>query len=249
MKYGLLGRKLSHSISPVIHRIILKSLNIDATYDLLECEEEQLESYIQALKNLEFQGFNVTIPYKKVIMKYLDEITPKAQAIGSVNTIYYEDGKVIGTNTDYDGFYQQLLYHQVQVMHKNCYILGTGGASLAVQKVLEDMGGKVYCVSRTPSLKTIGYEELSKREIDVLVNTTPVGMFPEVGISPVSKEIAQRAKVVIDIIFNPRTTKLLEDAHSQMNGLYMLVGQALKAEEIWNKKALSITATEIIEKL
>ncbi|HRF70979.1 MAG TPA: hypothetical protein PKV66_06085 [Candidatus Pelethenecus sp.] len=134
-KYGLLGEKLSHSYSPTIHNFIFESLNIEASYTLLEVKEEELNSYIEALRNNEYHGFNVTIPYKKTILKYLDFIDAKAETIGSVNTVYLKDGKVCGTNTDYDGFLETIVYHNLDVKHKNCYILGTGGASLAVPKI------------------------------------------------------------------------------------------------------------------
>ena len=104
MKFGLLGEKLSHSYSPIIHNYVFEKLNIDATYELFECKEDELSYYINKLRNGEFDGFNVTIPYKKTIMSFLDEIDDKALKIGSVNTIYVKDKKVIGTNTDYDGF-------------------------------------------------------------------------------------------------------------------------------------------------
>ena len=104
-QYGLLGEKLAHSYSKCIHTYIFQALHIEAEYHLLECKEAELPKYIAKLRRKEYNGFNVTIPYKKVIMKYLDEIDAKAKRIGSVNTIYIKKDKVIGTNTDYDGFF------------------------------------------------------------------------------------------------------------------------------------------------
>ena len=233
-KYALLGEKLSHSYSSVIHEEILKDMGIDATYELLELEKNQLKTAIDKLKSGEYNGYNVTIPYKKEIMKYLDEISDEALHIGSVNTIVYENGKTIGYNTDYYGFYNELLYYNVDLKGKDCYILGTGGASLAVSKACLDLGANVYFVSRSNSDKenVITYLELEHRNIDVIVNTTPVGMYPNMGVSPLKKEITKKAKYVLDIIFNPRQTQLLKDANSNMDGLFMLVGQAIKAEEI-----------------
>lgn len=246
-RYGLLGEKLSHSYSKIIHSVILESLHLEASYTLLECKEEELKEYIQQLKQGVYSGFNVTIPYKKKIMKYLDGIDDKAKAIGSVNTVYLKNGKVYGTNTDYDGFLETIKYYQISVQNKECYILGTGGASLAIRKVLSDLGGHCYFVSRTPKEEQIGYSELEEKKMDILVNTTPVGMFPNIGHSPISKELAQKAKVVIDIIFNPLETQLLKDAHSKINGLYMLVLQAIKAEEVWQEKTISIQYEDIIK--
>lgn len=244
--YGLLGEHLSHSYSKMIHTSIFKALNINADYSLIECKREELITYIQALKQGVYCGFNVTIPYKKEIMKYLDSIDEKAQGIGSVNTIYCKDGKIYGTNTDYDGFLFTLKKYQIDVNQKECYILGTGGASLAVHKVLKDLGGQCYFVSRTPNDQQIGYADLQNKKIDLLVNTTPVGMFPNVGVSPISKELAQKANVVIDIIFNPSRTQLLLDANSNMNGLNMLIMQAIVAEEIWQNQKIDISVNKLI---
>lgn len=248
-RYGLLGEHLSHSHSKIIHNFIFKALNIDDCYSLLECKEEELKNYIDLLKQGYYSGFNVTIPYKKTILKYLDCIDEKAKAIGSVNTIYIKENKVYGTNTDYDGFLETIKKYQIDVENKDCYILGTGGASLAVNKVLTDLGGRCHFVSRTPNNKEIGYEDLQTKKMDLLVNTTPVGMYPNVGVSPVSKQTAQNACSVIDIIFNPLETQLLKDANSNINGLYMLVMQAIKAEEIWQQTEISISIDELMEGL
>lgn len=236
-KYALLGEHLSHSYSPLIHKEIFNEYGLDATYELLECKKEEIPAIIDMLRKGIYSGFNVTIPYKLEVMQYLDEISEEALAIGAVNTIAYKNGKVIGYNTDYYGFKGELSYYNVDVKGKSCFILGTGGASLALYKVLSDLGGNVYFVSRNPKNdKTISYDALNECELDVIVNATPVGMYPNVGVSPIDKDIAKRAKHVLDIIFNPSQTQLLLDANSKMNGLYMLVGQAVKAEEIWQDK-------------
>ena len=248
-KYGLLGEKLSHSYSPTIHNFIFESLNIEASYTLLEVKEEELNSYIEALRNNEYHGFNVTIPYKKTILKYLDFIDAKAETIGSVNTVYLKDGKVCGTNTDYDGFLETIVYHNLDVKHKICYILGTGGASLAVRQVIQDLQGIPYSVSRTPKGEQISYQELEEKEIDLLINTTPVGMYPNLDVSPVSKDVARKAKEVIDIIFNPQQTQLLKDAESDKNGLHMLIMQAIRAESIWQQKEIQISISDLLENL
>lgn len=249
MKYGLLGEKLSHSYSPIIHNYVFEKLNIDASYELLECSKEELSYYISELKKGNYNGFNVTIPYKKVVMELLDEVDEKALKIGSVNTIYVKDGKTVGTNTDYDGFLKTLEYYNVEVKNKDCYVLGTGGASLAISSVLNDLGGNVTFVSRNPKDNVISYYDLEKKRIDILVNTTPVGMYPNVDDCPVSVNIINNSKVVIDIIFNPKTTKLLEYAKSEINGLYMLILQAIKAEEIWQNKIINIDINELLTRM
>lgn len=247
MKFGLLGEKLSHSWSPLIHDIIYKKYNINASYELLECCEDELGKYVDLLRNGVYNGLNVTIPYKKTIMKYLDKIDDLAKEIGSVNTVYYKDGMVIGTNTDYAGFKMELEYYNIDCCGKDAYVLGTGGASLSIKKVLFDLGANVVCVSRNPKGNEISYANLDNvSNIDILVNTTPVGMYPNVNISPVKSDIARKAKVVVDIIFNPLKTKLLADSNSLYHGLYMLVGQAIEAERIWLKSDLDIDILEVV---
>lgn len=247
-KYGLLGYPLGHSYSPLIHNRIYELLGLNYQYSLLECQEEELSKYIDALRNNEFCGFNVTIPYKKEIMKYLDEISNEALAIGAVNTIANINGKIVGYNTDYYGFYSEVLYYNIDVKNKNCYILGTGGASLAINKALLDLGANTYFVSRNKTgVNIISYLELAKKDIYLLVNTTPVGMHPKEGLSPVDSAIARGSKYVMDIIFNPSITKLLSDANSEMNGLYMLVLQAIKAEEIWLDRDLSKFSEDVLK--
>ncbi len=248
-KYGLLGEKLGHSYSKLIHEWVYQYAKIEASYELIECSSLQLKDYIDKLRTGEYYGYNVTIPYKKEVLRYLDVIDVKAQAIGSVNTIYYQDGKVIGTNTDSDGFAATLDKYSIDVKNKDCYILGTGGASLAIAYVVKEFGGKPIFVSRKPVAPQIGYAELEKRDIDVLINTTPVGMYPLVEVCPVSDKTIQKSKVVMDIIFNPSQTLLLKKANSNMNGLYMLIIQALRAEEFWQQRFFKELEEKLVKKL
>ena len=247
-KFGLLGYPLGHSYSPLIHNRLFELVGLDCEYSLIECNENELKEKIDSLRNGYYSGFNVTIPYKKKIMEYLDEISTEAFKIGAVNTVANIDGKIIGFNTDYYGFKDEIIYYNIDVKNKDCYILGTGGASLAVNKALIDLGGNTYYVSRNKNGDNIiSYEELANRDIYLLVNTTPVGMYPNINNSPVSFDIAKRAKYVVDVIFNPNITKLLCDAKSEMNGLFMLVKQALKAEEIWQNNTYSELTLELLE--
>lgn len=247
-KYGLLGYPLSHSYSPLIHNRLFEILNADYEYSLIECQENELKDKIDLLKKGIYSGFNVTIPYKKKIIEYLDDISPEAKKIGAVNTIAYINGRVVGFNTDYYGFKEEVKYYNIDVTNKDCYILGTGGASLAINKALLDLGGNTYFVSRNKvEDNIISYQELANRDIYLLVNTTPVGMYPNINNSPLSIDIVNKSKYVMDIIFNPSITKLLSDAKSEMNGLYMLVYQALKAEEIWQNNSFSDLVIDILE--
>ena len=248
--YALLGEKLGHSHSPLIHNEIFKAFNIECKYIKLECKKEELKDIINSLRIGTYHGFNVTIPYKKEVMKYLDEIDISAKKIGAVNTIAYKDGKIIGYNTDYFGFKNELLYFNVECKNKNAYVLGTGGASLAVYKALIDLGCNTKYVSREPKdINTISYKDLENENIDIIVNATPVGMYPNIDASPISESIAKKAKYVLDIIFNPKQTKLLKYANSNMNGLYMLVGQAIKAEEIWQDMVYNKSIEDLVKKV
>lgn len=249
-KFALLGEKLGHSYSPLIHEILFAKMNVDASYELIECNKDELNDYILKLKKKEFTGFNITIPYKVEIMKYLDKVSPEAEKIGSVNTIAVQNGKVIGYNTDYDGFLDTLLENKISVIDKNCYILGTGGASLAVRQVILDQGGYPIFVSRTKEDKenTIDYEDLENiKIIELLINTTPVGMYPHMDVMPIKETIAERVETCIDIIFNPLETKLLKQVKKGYNGLLMLVGQAIRAEEIWHQKDCTSDIQNILE--
>lgn len=250
MKYGLLGEKLSHSYSPIIHKEIFNDFNLNNEYELIEIEKEEIKHYIDLLKNGIYSGYNVTIPYKKEVMQYLDIIDDHALKIGAVNTIAYKDGKVIGYNTDYYGFYNELLYYNIDCKNKNAFILGTGGASLALYHALKDLGANTLFVSRNPKGDLeISYNILKNSNIDILVNATPVGMYPNVDSSPLDEETAKRAKYVLDIIFNPSQTKLLKDANSNMNGLFMLVGQAIKAEEIWQDRKYNFNIEKLLKRI
>ncbi len=247
-KFGLLGEKLGHSYSKIIHEYVFKQKQMDHTYELIEVEKEQLKDTIELLKNDTFSGYNVTIPYKKEVMQYLDFIDPSALSIGSVNTIIFEDGLLKGYNTDYYGFINELKYYNIEVLNKDCYVLGTGGSSLAIKKGLADLGGNVYSVSRTKDETTITYEELTDKKIDLLVNTTPIGMYPNVDESPIDIDIASKCGYICDIIYNPKLTKLMSYNKNSYNGLLMLIGQALKADEFFLRtKDINIDKEDIMK--
>ncbi len=247
-KFALLGEHLSHSYSPLIHNKLFKLKNLNCKYELLECNSSELEMILNKLREGEYSGYNVTIPYKKEVMKYLDKISDEALFIGSVNTIKLEEDKLVGYNTDYFGFMYELEYFGVNVENKNCYVLGTGGASLAIVKVLKDLNANVISVSRTKSDNTITYEELNNiNSEDIIINTTPLGMYPNINDSPLSKDITSKAKCVVDIIFNPSTTKLMSYNKVSYNGLMMLVAQADKAEDIWFNQTNQIDLNEVLE--
>ena len=233
MKCGLLGGKLGHSYSPQIH-----SQLGDYSYELFEKKPEELEDF---LKYGDFRGLNVTIPYKKDVIPYLDELSPRAKRIGAVNTIVRrEDGSLIGHNTDYFGFEMMVRASGLSIAGKKVLVLGSGGASMPVVAALTEQGANVIVISRSGENN---YNNLHlHRDASVIVNPTPVGMYPNVGNSPLDLEQFPNLEGVLDIIFNPARTQLLLDAEEKglvaMNGLLMLVAQAKESAEWFTGKAI-----------
>lgn len=261
-KYGLIGKKLSHSYSPIIHSIILKEIGCEGTYELIETENEsEIGKKLNDLKNSGYKGLNVTIPYKTSVMPFLNRIYEPARCIGAVNTILSSENHMYGYNTDYDGFLMMLSYNKVSLKGKKAAILGTGGSSKAVAKALSDGGiSDIIMVSRAQNevagFKSVSYEkfETAKIPADIIINCTPVGMHPNADASPVSKDPVSKAECVIDLIYNPDETLLMKTASDlgikNFNGLYMLVGQAVRAQEIWNNTAISNeTVNKIYEEI
>ncbi len=225
MKCGLLGRKLGHSYSPQIHGRLGKY-----SYELFEKEPEEVGNF---LKNGDFAGINVTVPYKQAVIPFLDELSPLAQKLGAVNTVVRRDGKLIGHNTDYYGFLTMVKASGLDVAGKKTLVLGSGGASHTAIAVLEALGANVTIVSRSGENN---YGNLHRHaDAALIVNTTPVGMYPQTGISPVDLDLFPRLEGVLDVIYNPARTQLLLDAEKRgivaMNGLLMLVAQAKEAAE------------------
>ena len=225
MKFGLLGRKLGHSYSPMIFRLMG-----GYTYLLHEREQEGIE---KLLREEPFDGLNVTIPYKKDVIPYLDEVDELAQRLGSVNTVVKRNGHLAGHNSDYYGFSSMVHRSGVTVQGKKVLVLGSGGASVTVVAVLQDMGADVVIVSRSGENN---YENLHLHaDASVIVNTTPVGMYPNTGSAPLDLTRFPKLEGVLDLIYNPARTQLLLDAEKlgipAMNGLWMLVAQAKKSAE------------------
>ncbi len=226
MNCGLLGRHLSHSYSPQIHRLLG-----DYSYDLFEKEPEELANF---LLEGNFTGLNVTIPYKKEVIPFCQELSPRAKALGAVNTLVRRsDGSLIGHNTDYYGFSSMLDRTGLKVSGKKVLVLGSGGASATVCAVLQERGADYVVISRQgPN----SYENLQlHRNAAVIVNATPVGMYPHNGTSPLSVNDFPNLEGVLDLIYNPARTALLLEAEKQgcitENGLWMLVAQAKESAE------------------
>ena len=225
MKCGLLGRKLGHSYSPQIH-----SRLGSYGYSLFEKEPEELENF---LKNGDFSGLNVTIPYKKSVIPYLSELSPTAQRLGAVNTIVRREGRLIGHNTDYFGFRSMVEQSGLALRGKKVLVLGSGGASNTAVAVLDELGALVVVISRSGENN---YTNLDLHtDAAAIVNATPVGMYPNVGESPVDLALFPKLEGVLDIVYNPARTQLLLDTEARgivaMNGLWMLVAQAKESAE------------------
>jgi len=241
MKSGLLGRKLGHSYSPQIHEYFGSY-----SYELFEKEPEEIGNF---LKNGDFTGINVTIPYKKEVIPYLDEITPLARRMGAVNTIVRrQDGTLLGHNTDYYGFSSMVSRSGISVSGKKVLVLGSGGASNTAVKVLEDMGATVIIISRSG---VNNYTNLHlHRDAAVIVNTTPVGMYPNTGASPVDLRLFPCLEGVLDMVYNPARTQFLLDAETlglpHENGLWMLVAQAKEAAEYFGGKPIPDSMIESV---
>ena len=228
MKIELLGRKLIHSLSPQLH-----GLFADYSYTLREVEPENLDTYFE---KGDFDGLNVTIPYKKEVIKYCDTLSPEAEKIGAVNTIYRtSDGKLVGHNTDYAGFCAMVNHTGVGIKDKKVIILGSGGASLTAQTVCADMGAKeIFVISRSGENN---YDNLYDKhcDADIIINCTPVGTYPNTMDCIVDLERFASPKAVFDMIYNPYRTRLLQDAEKRgiphCGGIIMLTVQGIKSGE------------------
>ena len=241
MQCGLLGRKLGHSYSPQIHNLLG-----DYSYVLFEKEPEELENF---LKNGDFSGLNVTIPYKKEVIPYLSELSPTAQKMGCVNTVLRRsDGTLYGHNTDYFGFTSLVRHTGLSVAGKKVLVLGSGGASNTAAAALKDLGASPVVISRSGE-NNYGNLHLH-RDAAAIVNATPVGMYPNTGVSPIDLALFPHLEGVLDVIYNPARTQLLLDAEKlgipRENGLWMLVAQAKEAAEVFTGGKIS---DEVIEKI
>ena len=227
--YGLIGEKLGHSFSPAIHGKLA-----DYEYRLIELTPEELGPFLQMGQ---FQGLNVTIPYKKAVIPYCAELTPQARHIGSVNTILRRpDGTLLGHNTDYYGFAYLLRSAGAEVAKKKALVLGTGGASLTVHAVLRDLGTRERVAISRSGLDNYGNLE-RHADAQIIVNTTPVGMYPNTGKAPLDLSRFPKLEGAFDLIYNPAKTQFLLDAEKlgvrNANGLGMLVAQAKAAAEMF----------------
>lgn len=241
MEYGLLGERLGHSFSPQIHRDLA-----GYDYQLLPTPPEAVEGLFARRA---FQGLNVTIPYKRTVMPLCDEIDPRAAAIGAVNTVVNRNGRLTGYNTDIDGFLYMARRAGVDMAGKKVVILGSGGTSRTARAATGELGAReIVTVSRHGE---DNYQNLSRHaDAQVLVNTTPVGMYPNWGQSPVSLESFPALEGVLDVVYNPLRTALLLQAEERglprSCGLPMLVAQAKRAAELFTGRNIDDSRAEAV---
>lgn len=253
--FGLLGYKISHSMSPIMHNDAFKVEQLPHHYQLFDVDPEKLKDAVCGIKALNIAGFNITIPHKVAIMEYLDEIDETAQMIGAVNTVVNDNGKLIGYNTDSDGYLTSLLeVTGDRLKNMDVLVIGAGGASRAIVYSLAKYGVKSLVIANRTIEKaetiaqdckhfmqiktsTMKESEANLVNFDLIINTTSIGMSPNIDESPIEINELKENAVVSDIIYNPLKTKLLQDAEAKgatiLNGVGMFVGQGALAFEKW----------------
>lgn len=227
MQFGLIGKKLEHSFSKELHKRIDKY-----SYELQELQPNDLAVFFE---QRDFQGINVTIPYKQDVISFLDEISLTAQQIGAVNIVVNRNGKLLGDNTDFYGFLELLKFVKFDVKGRRVLVLGTGGTAKTVIAVLKYLQcQKIVKVSHSGTKDAISYDDVGiYNDFDYIVNTTPVGMYPNIKDVPIDLNVFKHLQGVIDVVYNPLQTQLLLNAKKRKikycGGLYMLVAQAVYA--------------------
>ncbi|WP_226673192.1 shikimate dehydrogenase [Rossellomorea aquimaris] len=271
--YGVIGDPIAHSMSPLMHNSAFKENGIDAEYVKFHVMKEQLPEAILGIKALGIKGVNVTVPHKELVMPLLDEIDPLAEAIGAVNTIVNDNGKLIGYNTDGLGFVEGLKkLAGDSIKNKSILIIGAGGAAKAIYYTLASSGvGRIDVTNRTPDraekmmetcpfalqsvFLTLDDAENVLQEYDVIIQTTSIGMYPHIDQSPLKIGKLKPGSIVSDIIYNPLETSLLKQAKQKgaltQNGLDMFVFQGALSFEKWTGifPAYSIMKNIVLQQL
>lgn len=255
--YCLIGNPIDKSLSPIIHNNIFKILNENSIYLAFNVEEKNLKNLINGFKSMNVQGFNVTIPYKKKIIDYLDDISPEANIIGAVNTVKNQNGKLIGYNTDGEGFLRTFYDENIDLKNKNILILGAGGAaygigvSLGLKEIksisignrnlekanlLQKRINKIN--SNIPvTVDNLSLNNIEKENIHIIINSTSIGMYPMENLVPIELNGFSKDTIIYDIVYKPQNTQLIEIAKLKgfktLGGLSMLLNQAILSQKIW----------------
>ncbi|MBP2241703.1 shikimate dehydrogenase [Cytobacillus eiseniae] len=252
--FAVIGDPIAHSISPAMHNNLFQTYEIDAHYQPLQVKRESLKEAVIGLKAIGIAGFNITVPHKETIIPLLDKLDPLAEAIGAVNTVVNVNGELVGYNTDGSGYLQGLLTELPKLKEKNILIIGAGGAARAIYFTLAESGVQRLDICNRTTQKAealiydcpfsvhsdaIGIEEAEKNLADyqLLIQTTPIGMNPNIERIPLSLHNLNTDAFVSDIIYNPLETKILREAKNKgakiQNGLDMFVNQGALAFEKW----------------
>ena len=243
-KYFVIGNPINHSLSPELHNFWLKKNNINATYEKIKLEEDELENFIKKLRNDEIHGINVTVPFKNKVIKYLDKLSLEVETTGSVNTIYKNGNDIIGHNTDVAGFELGLRHSKINVLHKSILILGAGGVVPSIIYSLLSMGCKKIFLSNRTVEKA---EDIKKKfddidilkwgeipDFDIIINATSVGLKSD----SLDLDLNVKDKIFYDVIYNPKETQFLKKAKETgnkiENGKLMFIYQANQSFSIWN---------------
>lgn len=252
LHFGILGEKLGHTLSPEIHADLLKQQNLTGIYEVYEMSRDEVSQVLDMMKEKHITGMNVTIPYKTTLCQMVDVLDDRAKEIGAVNTILMKDNISYGYNTDYIGVISMFQKAGVELTGKQIVILGSGGASKALIYGFHLEDASVITIAarnkeardelkkQFPYIRVCGLDDIPSG--DIIINTTPVGMFPHAGVSPVDASVIRRFKIASDIVYNPLITEFLHIAREEglqiVTGLMMLVDQAIGSEEIWLGKKL-----------
>ena len=256
----IIGHPISHTMSPLMHNIALNDLNLDYVYVAFDVTPKNLRHALNGIRALNIRGINVTIPHKETVLSYLDSIDPIAQKIRAVNTIKLEDGRIYGKNTDAEGFIRAIEDANIDISEMDVLLLGSGGAAKAVSYALIQKISKLTILNRTKPKATELANKLKKeseipiftkkleettindeiQKVDLVINATPVGMYPSQQESILSSNMLHQDLIVFDLIYNPIETKLIKDARKvgckTINGLDMLISQGALAFEWWTDK-------------
>lgn len=256
----VIGSPIEHSMSPIMHNAALRDMELNWIYLAFDIKSNQLNDAIKGFKALDIKGINVTIPHKERIIRFMDEIDPLAKKIGAINAIKNENGNLLGRNTDAAGAKKALSDSGCPIKDKNILIIGAGGAARAIGFALADDCNSISIFNRTEKNASVLAEEIGNKtqvnvegfllsernlkkkldSIDILINTTPIGMYPHISESPINKELLNSDIFVFDVIYNPLRTKLMKDSIDigckALGGLDMLINQGVIAFEWWTNK-------------
>ena len=256
-RFALLGEKLGHSFSVPIHEKVYRLMGVEGQYTLREIPREAFNGAGEMLRRENFRGVNVTIPYKLEIMPQLDEVDDFARKVGAVNTVFNHQGRLMGYNTDVYGLMEMLKFHGLKV-NGHCCVLGSGGAARSACAALEALGAEtITVISRRPGnqdwgakVAFKGYGALAGMTGSLMINATPVGMYSQTDACPVTEKQMQGFTAFGDLIYNPCETRFAQTAQRMgkqaCTGLYMLVAQAVRAEEIWWERPIPPQVTQTI---